>query len=418
MNIELVTIGTELLLGFTVDTNGAEIARTLAERGVQVTRRVSVADRPAAIRDAVFEALRRTGAVLTTGGLGPTRDDMTKKVVAELYHAPLEFDESVWNNLLERFARLQRQPPESNRSQAEVPRGAVVLRNQWGTAPGLWLEGSPGLTIMLPGVPREMRKLLNHEVVPRLDARASGSVVRSHQVRTTGIPESALAERLGHVEREIDPLTLAYLPGLDGVDLRLTAWDVSGEEADRRLWAAAELIRSRAGNVVYGEGEVDLAALVLDAARDQGMRLAVAESCTGGLLGGRLTEIPGSSDVFVGGVIAYDNGVKVRALGLPQALLDEHGAVSEPVARAMAAGAAERFVVEAAVSVTGIAGPGGGSEQKPVGTVWIGCSLAGAIQARRFLFAGSRYEIRARAAQAALFLLQRALTAGPSLTPP
>src|SRR3954468_19014831 len=267
MNIELVTIGTELLLGFTVDTNGAEIARSLADTGVQVVRRVSVADQPDAIRAAVAEALQRTGAVLTTGGLGPTRDDMSKKVVAELYQAPLEFDESVWANLLERFARLQRVPAQSNGSQAEVPQGAVVLRNRWGTAPGLWLEGSAGLTIMLPGVPQEMRKLLEHEVVPRLTARATGAVIRSRILRTSGIPESTLAERLGEVEAEIAPLTLAYLPGLEGVDLRLTAWNLDGEEADRRLESAAELIRSRAGNLIYGEGNVDLAALVLEAAR-------------------------------------------------------------------------------------------------------------------------------------------------------
>jgi nicotinamide-nucleotide amidase len=412
MNIELVTIGTELLLGFTVDTNGAEIARTLAEQGVQVTRRVSVADRPEEIRNAVAEALERTGAVLTTGGLGPTRDDMTKKVVAELYDAPLEFDQTVWDNLLERFARLQRHPPASNRTQAEVPRGAVVLRNRWGTAPGLWLEGRPGLVIMLPGVPQEMRKLLQLEVIPRLAARASGSIIQSRLLRTSGIPESALAERLGEVETEIAPLTLAYLPGYEGVDLRLTAWELQPDEADRRLAAAADLIRRRAGDPFYGEGDVDLAALVLDTARAQGVRVAVAESCTGGLLGGRMTEIPGSSDVFVGGVIAYDNAVKVEALGVPPNLLSEHGAVSEPVAQAMALGAAERFAVEAAVSVTGIAGPGGGSEQKPVGTVWIACSVGGAVRARRSLFPGSRHEIRARAAQAALHLLYQCLSEG------
>src|SRR5215218_4454629 len=285
MNIELVTIGTELLLGFTVDTNGAEIARTLADKGVQVVRRVSVADQPDAIRAAVAEALERTGAVLTTGGLGPTRDDVTKKVVAELYHAPLEFDESVWANLLERFARLQRPPAQSNRSQAEVPRGAVVLRNRWGTAPGLWLEGSPGLTVMLPGVPHEMRKLLEHEVVPRLQRRASGAIIRSRLLRTSGIPESTLAERLGDVEEKIAPVTLAYPPGYEGVDLRLSAWNLQPEEADRKPGSAMELIRGRAGDSVYSDGDTDLAALVLERARAVGVRLAVAESCTGGLLG-------------------------------------------------------------------------------------------------------------------------------------
>ncbi len=409
MNIELVTIGTELLLGLTVDTNGADIDRALAERGVRVTRRTTVPDRPDEIRNAVLEALRRTGAVITTGGLGPTRDDVTKKVVAELYDAPLLFDEGVWATLLERFARLGRKPAETNRSQAQVPRGAVVLRNRWGTAPGLWLEGAPGLAIMLPGIPLEMRKLLEHEVVPRLGARANGKVIRSLQVRTSGIPESTLAERLGDIEQEIAPVTLAYLPGLEGVDLRLSAWGLVGAEADRRLRAAADLVRSRAGTSVYGEGDSDLAALVLQSARARGVRLAVAESCTGGLIGTRLTEIPGSSDVFVGGVIAYDNAVKRELLGVPSTMLEEHGAVSEPVARIMAENVARRFGVAAAISVTGIAGPGGGTEDKPVGTVWLACTLDGELESRRSLFPGTRHEIRARAAQAALLLLYRRL---------
>jgi nicotinamide-nucleotide amidase len=252
-----------------------------------------------------------------------------------------------------------------------------------------------------------MRRLLEHEVTPRLAARASGSVIRSLLVRTSGVPESALAERMGEIERDIAPLTLAYLPGLEGVDLRLSAWSLAADEADRRLRVAAELLRARAGESVYGEGESDLAALVLDAARARRLHVAVAESCTGGLLGGRLTDVPGSSEVFVGGVIAYDDRIKSELLMVPPALIAEHGAVSEPVARAMAVGAAQRFGVEAAVSITGIAGPGGGSPAKPVGTVWIGSVLAGVAEARRILFAGSRPEIRARAVQAALFLLYR-----------
>lgn len=410
MNIELVTIGTELLLGLTVDTNGAEIARTLAAHGVRVVRRTSVADRPDDIRSTVSSALERTGAVLTTGGLGPTRDDVTKKVVADLFNAPLQFDESVWSTLLERFARLERQPAASNRSQAEVPLGATVLRNRWGTAPGLWLERPGGLAIMLPGVPLEMRRLLEHEVLPRLLDRSGASVIRSLQVRTSGIPESSLAERIGEIEGEIAPLTLAYLPGLEGVDLRLSAWGFPPDEADRHLRKAADLVRARAGSHVYGEGDSDLAALVLDKARARGVRLAVAESCTGGLVGTRLTEVPGSSDVFAGGVIAYDNALKTGVLGVPEAVIAQHGAVSEPVAVAMAQGAVRAFDVGAAVSVTGVAGPGGGSPEKPVGTVWIGCALGQTVEARRTLFVGSRHEIRARAAQAALFMLYQRLS--------
>jgi competence/damage-inducible protein CinA-like protein len=409
VHIELVTIGTELLLGLTLDTNGADLARALAHQGVRVVRRTAVADREDDIRDAVAGALQRTGAVITTGGLGPTRDDITKRVVAALFAAPLEFDQAVWDNLLERFARLQRAPAATNRGQAEVPRGAKVLRNRWGTAPGLWLEGAPGLVIMLPGVPFEMRKLLKHEVVPLLAQRGGGRVIRSFVVRTTGIPESTLAERLGEIEREVAPLTLAYLPGLEGVDLRLTAWDLSPEEGDRRLWAGAALLRERAGEFVYADGDGDLAAMVLDEARRQSVRIGVAESCTGGLVAVRLTEVPGSSDVFMGGVICYDNSLKISLLDVPADLIAAEGAVSEAVVREMARGAVARLGVDLAAAVTGIAGPGGGTETKPVGTVWLAVAHGAEIVSRKSMFVGDRHDIRERAAQGALSMVLKRL---------
>jgi nicotinamide-nucleotide amidase len=409
MDLELITIGTELLLGFTIDTNGAEIARALAGIGVRVVRRTSVGDSPDAIRDAVRDALARSGAVLTTGGLGPTRDDMSKSVVAGLFGMPLELDEGIWQELVARFARLGRAPAPSNRCQAEVPRGAVVLHNRWGTAPGLWFEGPPGLVIMLPGVPGEMRKLVEHEVVPRLAARSHGGVIRSRVVRTTGVPESTLAERLGNIEDDVAPLTLAYLPGFDGVDLRLSAWGLAPEDADARLRAGATLLRERAGSFAYGEGDDDLAAIVLERARARRTRIGTAESCTGGLVGGRLTEIPGSSDVFAGGVICYANEVKTKLLGVDPALIEADGAVSESVARAMAQGALRVLTVDLAVAVTGIAGPGGGSDAKPVGTVWLAVAEGDAVESRRIQIPGDRHNVRVRAAQAALALLDRRL---------
>jgi nicotinamide-nucleotide amidase len=409
MNLELLTIGTELLLGFTVDTNGAELARALSAVGVRIVRRTSVGDDPAAIRDGVSDALRRTGAVLTTGGLGPTRDDISKRVVADLFGLPLAFDQAVWDSLVRRFAALGRTPSPNNRVQADVPRGATVLPNRWGTAPGLWLEGEPGLVIMLPGVPGEMRKLLEHEVAPRLAARSTGSVIRSRVVRTTGVAESALAERLGEIEAEVAPLTLAYLPGFDGVDLRLSAWSLPADEADARLAAGAVLLWERAGACAYGQGDDDLAALVLERARQAGRRVGTAESCTGGLVGGRLTEIPGSSDVFVGGVICYADEVKTELLGVDPALIAAEGAVSEPVARAMATGATRVLDVDLAVAVTGIAGPGGGSEAKPVGTVWLAVADRDTVQALLIRVPGDRQNVRTRSAQAALHLLYHTL---------
>jgi nicotinamide-nucleotide amidase len=230
MRLELVTVGTELLLGFTHDTNAADIAQALAAVGGIIDRRATVGDDHAQIHDAVSQALERTRFVVVTGGLGPTRDDVTKRAVAELFGAPLELDEAYLETLRERFARFGRGPmPPSNRSQAEVPRGATVLPNPRGTAPGLWLEGTPGVAVLLPGVPHEMRGLLAEQVVPRVRARiaedgGAARVTLSRALRTSGIGESALADLLTEVEPRLPPITLAYLPQLAGVDLRLTAW--------------------------------------------------------------------------------------------------------------------------------------------------------------------------------------------------
>ena len=419
MKLELLTVGTELLLGFTVDTNGAEIARALASIGVEVARRTSVGDDRAAIQDALGAALDRTGTVLVTGGLGPTRDDITKHAVADLLGLPLDFHDEIWQGLLERFRSLGREPSMTNRSQAEVPRGGTVLRNRWGTAPGLWLDSPRGLVIMLPGVPIEMRNLLAHEVLPRLAPRGANRVVRSLTVRTTSIPESTLAERLGDIENAVRPLGLAYLPGLEGVDLRLTSWGAGEAESDVRLAAAAEELRRRAGDHVYGEGEETLAGIVVGLLRETGWTIGVAESCTGGLLGGRLTDVAGSSDVFLGGIIAYDNTVKVRELDVPEEMLRQHGAVSEPVAAAMAEGVRRRLSVNIGVGITGIAGPGGGTPDKPVGTVCLAVAGPADTWPRRTIFPGSRPEVRARAVQAALFMVRQRLllaqgTSGPA----
>jgi len=418
MKNELLTVGTELLLGFTIDTNGAEVARALASIGVEVARRTSVGDDRAAIQDAVGAALDRTGAVLITGGLGPTRDDITKHAVAELLALPLEFHDAIWQQLVERFRGLGREPVASNRSQAEVPRGGTVLRNRWGTAPGLWLDSSRGLVIMLPGVPLEMRNLLAHEVIPRLAPRAGNQVIRSRTVRTTGIPESTLAERLGDIEDAIRPLGLAYLPGLEGVDLRLTSRGVAASESDVRLAAAASELRRRAGEHAYGEGEETLADIVVGLLRTAGRTIGVAESCTGGLLGGRLTDVAGGSDVFRGGIIAYDNEVKVRELDVPDELLRLHGAVSDPVAVAMAEGVRRRLSLGVGVGITGIAGPGGATPDKPVGTVCIAVAGLGAVHCRRTLFPGSRPEVRARAVQAALYMVRQRLLLVPGAAGP
>lgn len=416
MNIELVTVGTELLLGFTVDTNSAWIGTSLAAIGVHVVRRTAVADNPDAIRDAVDAALARTGMVITTGGLGPTRDDITKHVVAELLHMPLQFDDAIWAMLGERWARLGRALVESNRSQAMVPAGATVLTNRWGSAPGLWLESPRGVVIMLPGVPTEMMKLLSHEVIPRLAPRTSGAVIRSIVVHTNGIGESALAEQIGSLEDELLPLSLAYLPNVAGVDLRLTAWGLDPAAADALLADGAARLHATIGVHAWGDDDQDLVALLLEALRARGKSLAVAESCTGGLLGARITDVAGASDVFLGGVLVYADAAKEVLLGVDPRLLVDHGAVSGEVAEAMVRGVAVALGADAAVAITGIAGPGGGSVEKPVGTVWLAFLVDGVVTSRRMQFSGERAEVRARAVQAAIFGLWRSVaSANPAL---
>ena len=412
MNLEVLTIGTELLLGLTVDTNAAELGRALAAAGAEITRRTTVADRPEAIRAGVAEALDRTGFVITTGGLGPTRDDMTKTVVADLFARRLVLDERLLAGLEARFQQLGRPMPALNRTQAEVPEGATVLPNPRGTAPGLWVEDARGrVVVLLPGVPREMRGLLVEEVLPRLVARQGRErrVVLSRTVRTTGTPESALAERVGPIEPEIAPLTLAYLPSVEGVDLRITAWGLAPTDADARLAAVVQRLKATVGEHGYGEDDADLAAVVLDALRTGRHRLGVAESCTGGMIAERVTNVPGASDTFIGGVVAYADVVKTAALKVPIETLEAHGAVSEETVRAMAEGAQRLFSADCTIAVTGIAGPGGGTPDKPVGTVWLAARVHTATRAVKRVFPGDRDEIRRRAAQAGLDLLRRLL---------
>ena len=413
MRLEVVTIGDELLLGFTIDTNAAWLARELAGDGIAVAQRASVGDDAEGIAAAVREALARTGGVITTGGLGPTADDMTKPAIAALFGRAMHFDAARWEALraLWRARGRPGEPPESNRQQVMIPAGATVLENRHGTAPGIYLEDGDGRWVaMLPGVPREMRGMFDDALRPLLRARlgAARTVVRSRTVRTTGIAESQLPERLGDAARGVDGMSLAYLPGQEGVDLRLTVRGVAPEAADARLGAGAALLRERVGPYAYAEGGTDLAEVVLAACRAHGWRLAVAESCTGGLLGARLTAIAGSSDVLLGGVIAYDNAVKVGALDVDAGLLVADGAVSEAVARAMAAGVRARLGADVGIGITGVAGPGGGSEAKPVGTVWIAVDVRGSVRTYGGRLIGDRAEVRYRATQAALDLVRRA----------
>ncbi len=420
LRVELVTIGDELLLGFTIDTNAAHVSRTLAAHGIEVVRRTTVGDEAGKIAAAVREALDRTGAVITTGGLGPTSDDLTKPAIAGLFGREVRFDKAIAEELEKRWrARFPTSVfPISNRSQAEIPMGATILTNRHGTAPGIWLEDDRGRWVaMLPGVPRELRGMLEEELLPAIATRAGeGSAILSGTVRTTGIAESALADLLGKDflgsrDTELGALPLAYLPGVMGVDLRVTVKGLPQARAEQLVKQAIAKLRSRVGAYAYGVDDADLAGVVLDECRARGLTLAVAESCTGGMLGERITSVPGSSDVFVGGVIAYHNEIKRETLGVRQADIDTFGAVSETVALQMASGVRERTGADLGVSITGIAGPGGGSAEKPVGLIWVAVHFAEG-KARRFHAGGDRTEIRQRAVQAALEMLRRTLQTG------
>lgn len=413
-NVELITIGDELLLGDIVDGNSMWLGQRLSEAGFHVVRRTTVGDDVDAIRDAVAAALDRTGTVLCTGGLGPTSDDVTRPTVAGLFGRDLVLDTEVLDAIRARFRARGMEMPELNRVQAEVPVGARVLPNALGTAPGLVLEDERGrVVVLLPGVPREMRALVDTQVIPLLQSRwngANGPPPR-RRLRTTGIPESELAENIADLVPRLDPVSIAFLPTNLGVDLRLTLRGaVAGEpDAERALDAAEREVAARLGPYIYAYGDDDLAEVVCRELARRGGTLAVAESCTGGLIAKRITDPPGASATFLGGVVAYSNRLKETLLGVRRSTLEVHGAVSAQTAREMVDGIRRITGATAALSVTGIAGPSGGSPDKPVGTVWIGAALEETVEVRNFVFVGTRKDIRERSAQAALALLLRLL---------
>lgn len=408
----LLTIGDELLIGQTVNTNAAWIGERLSAVGVVVRRAVTVSDEPAEIRGALRQSLADADVVIATGGLGPTHDDVTKKAVADELGRPLRLDEGVLDDLRRTYAARHRPMAERNRVQAEVPEGFAVLRNPVGTAPGLWFEdevdGRRRALAILPGVPREMKRLMTEAVLPRVvDLNGEASIVQK-TLLTVGRGEADLADSLGDLDAWLGPrLRLAFLPSYGVVKLRITALGTERAGAEARLAAFEAFVRERVGDLVFGEGDDTLEAAVGRMLRARGLTLATAESCTGGLLADRITNVPGSSDYYLGGAVVYGNQAKVDLLGVDGFVLAEHGAVSEPVARQLAAGARRRLGADLAVAVTGIAGPGGGTPEKPVGTVWLGYADAGGTHAVRVRFVTDRLLNKRLSVTAALNLVRR-----------
>ena len=408
----IITVGEELLSGETVETNGSWLSKQLASLGVPVTKRVVVGDDPDSIQTAVSEGLGLADVVLVTGGLGPTADDLTRPAVAELFGLPLEVDEAVLADLHERFrSRGFADFPASNTVQAEVPRGASVIPNTRGSAPGLWIEREEQIVVLMPGVPREVYQMYEAEVRNRIRVHL-GSPVEPWVHRTfhtTGIAESVLGEQLDVVAPELpDEVSLASLPYLGGVSIRISTLG-SQELAERRLDDAERTLGPILAPFRFEAESGDLVEAVAAELNRCELSLATAESCTGGLLAKRITDRAGSSGYFRGGVVTYSNEIKRDVLGVDGSVIEEEGAVSQVVVEGLARGVADRFGADVGVGITGVAGPGGGTDAKPVGSVWYGVSLKGRTEAKHRIFPGDREAVRERAAQAALYLLLKIL---------
>jgi nicotinamide-nucleotide amidase len=413
MRIEILTIGNEILSGRTLDTNFAMLARALEEVSVQVTWHSTVGDVTERIGEALGLALERADGVVVTGGLGPTPDDVTRKAVANALGRPLRLNEHVLESIHARARRLGRKLPASVETQALVPTGAQIWENRLGTAPGLLIVHQDKPIILLPGVPQEMEGLAREFAVPYLRER-TGQRVESFTIRTAGTFESRLQERIGAAPQKWANASLAYLPSYFGVDLRVTVAGDDAKQVEETAARAHRELKALVEPVVYAEGSKTMDEIVGELLVEKKMKIAVAESCTGGLLSKRLTDIAGSSRYFERGFVTYSNDSKVELLGVRAEDIATHGAVSAPVAEQMAAGAAARAKVQVGVSITGIAGPDGGTETKPVGTVFVGVHTPDGNAVRLYsMTGGTRHTIRERSAQMALDLVRRKLMGLP-----
>jgi len=417
MGAEIVSIGTELLTGLGRNTNADRIVEAVAAIGLPVEFITTVGDDSARLSEALRVAVHRSSVVIVTGGLGATPDDITRKTVATVFRRRLVLDETVLAAVRARFRQRGVDMPASNESQALVPRGAHVIENPRGTAPGLHFTHQETEVFVLPGVPSECEAMLSHYVVPRLKALGFAAVTGRRVVRTIGLSETLIAERLAGMETEGVPLSVGFLPHTHGVDVTLSASGADAAWIAEALDIAERRVEEAIGAAVYGHGRETLAEVAGRALLARGLTLSVAESFTAGGLGATVTSVPGSSRYFLGGVIAYSNRAKLDHLGVDPAVLERFGAVSAEVAEQMAAGARARFGSDLALSSTGIAGPDGGSAEKPVGLCYLGIAAADGAQSVRYVFGGGRAEVSARATSYALDLLRRHLNAGPGPSP-
>ncbi len=398
MDVYLLLIGDEILLGQVVDTNSAWLGQQLSLHGYRVVGKMAVPDARADILEALDLAARRARIVITTGGLGPTKDDITRGALAEYFNSELAFHQETYERIAAYFARIGKPLPESARMQATLPEKATLLPNKVGSAPGMWFERDGKVLVSLPGVPFEMQYLMTEEVLPRLRQHFPGKPLAHRTLRTAGEGESTIAKRLETFEETLPAhIRLAYLPSLGQVRLRLSGiWphaDVP-PEADERLRAEVEAyadqLRALLPDLIFGVEDETLEQVVGRLLQERGLMFGSAESCTGGYVAHLITSVPGSSSYFSGSVIAYSNELKMKLLGVRDETLTHFGAVSEETVREMVAGALDALEVDVALSVSGIAGPAGGTPEKPIGTVWLAVGDRTRIVAQKHVFARDR----------------------------
>ncbi len=409
MNAYIITIGDEILIGQVMNTNAAFIGEKLSYIGIPADYMMVVGDDEEKILTEFKRATELADVVIVTGGLGPTHDDVTRSAVCKFFDTNLIPDGEVRKNI-ERLMQRRNYPwTQAAENQALVPRKATPIHNHHGTAPGMWFEENGKHFCVMPGVPYEMKAMMEDFVIPRLSKLTHGMIIRHRVLKTTGIPESFLAQKLGDVDGLTKGARLAFLPSPKGVRLRITAQALTSEEADQKLDEVEKRIREKADKYIYAVGEIELEVTLSELLNEKQLTLAIAESCTGGLIGDRLTNIPGSSTFLLADIVAYSNDAKIKYLNVPASLIKEHGAVSKEVAEAMALGVRKTAGADIGISVTGIAGPSGGTPEKPVGLVWIVYADASETVSLKFNFGDERIRVKERASQAAMELVRRKL---------
>ncbi|RYZ99336.1 MAG: competence/damage-inducible protein A [Sphingobacteriaceae bacterium] len=406
MLAEIITIGDEILIGQIVDTNSAWIAQQLNAIGIRVKQISSVSDDREHILKALAEAALRADIILITGGLGPTKDDITKKTLADYFGVGFVEDKKALDNVMRIFARSNRPMLDINRQQAQVPENCEVILNKNGTAPGMWFNQHGKIYVSMPGVPFEMMYMMEEQVIPKLLSSLTLPVIIHKTILTVGEGESFLSERIADIEDALPAhIKLAYLPKLGQVRLRLTAYGTDRDLLQQQIDLHTAKLKERVSNVIAAEEDIPLEKAVLNMMAEKGLTLSTAESCTGGHIAAQLTQHAGSSAVFLGGAVSYSNQLKESILGVSHDVLQQHGAVSEETVTAMAAGALKQFRSDYAIAVTGIAGPGGGTADKPVGTVWVAVVSAEKTFIKKFTFNGRRTQNIERTAISALNML-------------